>query len=307
MDRIVFHLPRSWLGPEGTGLAPFYEALTKGLSQKGVPFVLTPLNRDLVVAQVERDTAFHVINHGRFQHPRVLNAGVAYIYPFWNMDPKGIRAFSSIADLPFDPRAVDAEIARPFFRALRRRLVGARKSRYLQPEHQVPMPENPVAVFLQSEAHRGLGETCYLDQFEMVETVLETVSDPVVVKPHPLDEDPQTRVRLEKLAAKHSHLHVIDCNIHDLLSRCTRAVTINSAVGVEAYLHRKPVILCGQSDFHHVAQIAKTPRQLAQHLQAPVRKRAYDKFIYWYFGHHCLSTTEPNLTGRFLARLDQTN
>ena len=302
MDHIVFHLPRSWLGPDGTGLAPFFQALTEGLRRRGVPFELTPLDRDLVLSQIDQDDAFHVINHGRIQHPRVLNAGVAYVYPYWNMDPKGIRAFSSIADQPFDPRTVDATRARAFFRSLRQRLVGARKSRYPQPEQQVSLPRDPVAVFLQSEAHRGLEETCYLDQLNMVETVLETCDDPVVVKPHPLDTRPETKTQLTELASRYPQLTVADCNIHDLLSCATRVVTINSAVGIEAYLHRKPVILCGQSDFHHVAQTAKTTHQLRQHLQAPTRKRPYDKFIYWYFGQHCLSTTEPNLTHRFLER-----
>ena len=303
MQSIVFHLPRSWLGPTGTGLLPFYERLTAGLADQGVPFRLTALDRDSVMQTVSEDRDFHVINHGQFEHPRVLNAGIAYVYPFWNMDPKGIRAFSSIADARFLPDQIDPDVARPFFRKLRQRLVDARTSRYEQPQERMDLPAQCTAVFLQSEGHRVVGETCFLDRWEMLETVLNNSDLSVVVKPHPRDSDPQTRVRLETLQKQYENFQIVDCNIHDLLRAAARVVTINSAVGIEAYLHRKPVILCGQSDFHHIAEVARTPAELARALSSAPKRRAYDKFIWWYFAHHCLSTTEPNLTERFLARV----
>jgi len=105
---LVFHLPRSWLGPLGSGLLPFYAKLTDGLAARDIAFELRALDRETLMDQVAADRAFHVVNHGRFRHPRVLNAGIAYIYPFWNVDPWGIRAFSSIEEAPFDPRAIEA-------------------------------------------------------------------------------------------------------------------------------------------------------------------------------------------------------
>ena len=264
--------------------------------------VHVPLDRDVVMAHVASDTAFHVVNHGRFQHSRVLNAGIAYIYPFWNMDPLGIRAFSSIADQPFRPGQVDADVARPFFRRLRKRLVGGRTSRYPQPDLASVVPANCIAVFMQSEAHRNVGETRFLTPWQMIETCVAT-GQPVVVKPHPRDETPETLARLGRLAKAYPNLSVSAANIHDILAVAARVVTINSAVGVEAYLHRKPVILCGQADFHHIADVARSVDDLAGILSHPVKSRAYAKYIYWYFGQHCLSTTEPDLTGRFLERV----
>ncbi|TMM55073.1 hypothetical protein [Sulfitobacter sabulilitoris] len=303
LREIVFHLPASWLGPAGSGLLPFYDHLTTGVSAAGHPLRLVPLDRAALAAQVAADDAFHIVNHGRMAHPRVLNCGIAYIYPFWNMDPLGIRAFSSIGAARFDPSQIDADQARPFFRKLRQRLVGARASRYAQPSDRAALPENCIAVFLQSEAHRTVGETCYLDRWDMLENILQNSVLPVVVKPHPRDLDPDTGGRLEGLQRKYANLSVSLCNIHDLLSVAARVVTINSAVGIEAYLHRKPVILCGQSDFHHIADVARSAHDLRRLLAAPPRRRAYDKFIHWYFAQQCLSTTDPDLTQRFLARV----
>lgn len=300
---VTFHLPAAWLGPDGDGMMPFYEHLRSGLEDIGRRVAFAPLDRGRLLDQVESDTALHLVNHGRFRHPRVLNAGVAYIYPFWNVDPWGIRAFSSIAAAKFAPATIDAETAQTFFRRLRRRLVGRRASRYPQDEARATgLPPNAVAVFLQSEAHRDVDETCHLTRTAMVETVLATWPGPVIVKPHPRDPTKETRTWLNALAAKHANLTVSRANIHDILSACDRVVTINSAVGVEAYLHRKPVILCGQADFHHIAVTARAQSDLEQALMAPMRRRAYDKFIYWYFAEHCLSATEPNLAQRFLSR-----
>jgi hypothetical protein len=303
LGHILFHLPGSWLRPLGEGVLPFYQRLFDGLDERGIAWDTCILDREKVMDQVEADDAFHIINHGRFQHPRVLNSGIAYVYPFWNMDPAGIRAFSSIANSRFQANEVDGETARPFFRRLRQRLAIGRTSRYEQPDEIVDVPTGSVAVFLQSEGHRIVGETCYLDRWQMVEGVLAAVDGPVVVKPHPRDHDPETTKRLEQLCNEHSNLAISEANIHDILSAADRVVTINSAVGVEAYLHRKPVILCGKSDFHHIAQVAKNAQELGRFLKQEKRAKAYYKYVYRYFAQQCLNTVEPDLIDRFLQRV----
>ena len=303
LGHFVFHLPGSWLGVFGSGVLPFYQKLFDGLDARGIKWDTCVLDREEVMQQVAADDAFHIVNHGRFTHPRILNSGIAYVYPFWNMDPNGIRAFSSIADSKFHADQVDGEIARPFFKRLRQRLVMGRTSRYEQPKDVGHIPEGAVAVFLQSEGHRIVGETCHLDRWQMVETVLENVDGPVVVKPHPRDRDEATKEHLERLCHKYPNLHVSEANIHDIMTAATRVVTINSAVGVEAYLHRKPVILCGQADFHHIAQVAHDTQELGRFLKQEKRAKAYDKYVYWYFAQQCLSTNEPELLDRFLERV----
>ncbi|MEM8730641.1 MAG: hypothetical protein AAGF79_12050 [Pseudomonadota bacterium] len=303
MRKIVFHLPKDWLGPSGEGLMPFYDRLKTGLLDAGYPVDVRAIDKSRLIAQAETEDAVHLVNHGRCRHPRIWNAGIAYIYPFWNVDPWGIRAFSSIAQTPFRPDEIDAAAARPFFRRLRARLVDARVSRYPQAEDVADLPEGAVSIFLQSEAHRDVEEACHLTREQMVQTVLDAWDGPVIVKPHPRDTDPATIDWLAALSSRVAKLTITDGNIHDILRASARVVTINSAVGIEAYLHRRPVILCGQSDFHHIAETAGSPEALAALLASPARRRAYDKFIYWYFGRHCLSTTDPKLAHRFLDRV----
>ena len=108
----------------GDGVLPFYRKLFEGLDARGIGWDTCVLDRATVIARVEDDDVFHVVNHGRFEHPRILNSGIAYVYPFWNMDPSRIRAFSSIGQAEFHSGDVDGEIARTFFRRLRKRGYG---------------------------------------------------------------------------------------------------------------------------------------------------------------------------------------
>lgn len=302
MADIVFHVPRSWLGFGGEGLRPFYLRVIDGLKARGIPCDVIMLDRERLPETVAADQAIHVVHHGRYAHPRVRNADVAYIYPFWNFDPKGIRAFSSIAEMAFPQDAIDPDIARPFFRRLRQRMVNGRRSRYDQPDAVSALPPARLAVFLQSEGHRVVGETCYLDRWQMLETACAAIDGPILVKPHPRDRDPATGETLRDFCARYPHLRVSEGNIHDLIAASERVLTINSAVGIEAYLHRTPVVLCGQSDFHHIADVARSEADLSHALGRAPRKRAYDKFIWWYFADQCLNSTDPDLVERVLAR-----
>ena len=302
MSGLVIHVPRSWLRLGDEGLRPFYLRLVDAAAARGIEHEVTILDRETLAETVAADDAVHIVHHGGLAHPRVRNADVAYIYPFWNFDHQGIRAFSSMAGMTFPQDDIDPAVARPFFRRLRGRIVGRRTSRYPQPEDRVAQDPVRAAVFLQSEGHRVVGETCYLDRLTMLRGVCEAVDGPVVVKPHPRDTDPGTPAMLAELCAAYPHLRVSTANIHDLIAAADRVVTINSAVGIEAYLHRKPVILCGQSDFHHVADVARSVGDLHAVLGRAPRKRAYDKFIWWYFGDRCLDASAPDVGAQALAR-----
>lgn len=261
--------------------------------------------RDTTLATVEAMPGWHIVDHGSLRHPRVLNTGIAYIYPFWNLDPWGIRALSSIAAMTFDPASVNPVAAAEFSARLRKRLVGARISRYPQARELVDLPQGHIAVFLQSETHRGVGETCYLSLRQMLAALLAR-DDPrvIVVKPHPRDEDRKTRTYLARLAARDPRLQVVDANIHDILCKAAVAVTINSAVGIEAHLHRVPVVLCGRSDFHHAAVTVTDRFEMdAAIAKAETTDWPHSEYLHWYFAQQCLNAGKSSLVADFLAKI----
>lgn len=285
-------------------MKPYYVKLLDGLPDKGFQVEVVLHDRATTLATVNAVPGFHIVDHGSLRHPRLLNTGIAYIYPFWNLDPWGIRALSSIAALPFDEAQVDVAEAGKFASRLRKRLVAARISRYPQNPDLVALPKGCIAVFLQSQAHRAVEETCYLTMRQMLAALLAR-DDPraIVIKPHPRDADPQTRAYLRRLAARDTRVWLVDANIHDVLAQASVAVTINSAVGIEAHLHRVPVVLCGRADFHHAAVTVTDRRKMdAGIATAEAAQWPHDAYLYWYFAEQCLNAGGPDLVAAFLAK-----
>lgn len=95
------------------------------------------------------------------------------------------------------------------------------------------------------------------------EAMLRAVLDgaggrPVVIKPHPLV--PETGLAaIEALAREGRAMTVTGANIHDILARAAVTVSINSAVALEGFLHGRPAILFGRSDFHPLAETVTNP------------------------------------------------
>ncbi len=307
MSGFTFHLPGSVLRDRAE-MKPYYVKLTEGLAARGHRVTLALHDRLTLLAEVATSTDFHIVDHGNQRHERVLNTGIAYVYPFWNLDPWGIRALSSIAEKPFDPKDMQADLATDFTNRLRKRWVVPRKSRYEQPMHAAQIPAGCIAVFLQSEDHRDVMETCHLDLRQMVKALMAR-DDPraIVIKPHPRDHDPKTRRFLNRIAGRDGRIHIADANIHDILAQAAVCVTINSAVGIEAMMQGVPVVLCGQTDFHHCAVTVKTPQDMdAGITQALQTDWPHDAFLYWYFGLNCLNAGKDTLVDDFLARVAAT-
>lgn len=286
----------------------FYGTMAEALEAEGLAVTVVTLDEAQALARIAADDGFHILHHTRIRHPRVLNAGKAYIEPFFTLDPWGFRLFSSIAAEAFRPGpdpAADAVI----FEEIRSRMVGNRTSHYEQPSKVIDVPDHCIAVFLQTEDNRDVGETCHLTPRQMIRALLDRDDPrPMVVKPHPKEKNLETLDWLARQARKDPRLRVFQGNIHDLLARADLVVTINSAVGIEAMLHEKPVVLCGDTDFHHICEMVRRKRDLdAAIARAEARLAAGEwpflAYIGWYYGRMCHDPRAPDFGARVVAKL----
>lgn len=307
-EAVTLHLAPNLAAARGKG-DPFYRALVKGLKDRGVPVNFAVHDRATAKAEVEADLGFHLFDHGRIEHPRALNMGLAYLPPFRYFDPAGIRLYSSIAQAVFDPAAQDLMQAAALFQRLRLAFVETRSSRYDQPDEALTVPKGCIAVFLQSERHKNVLETGHLTLRQMVKALLDCRDPrPIVVKPHPRDTDFETYGWLGQKAKKDARLHILPANIHDILEVADVAVTINSAVGIEAMLHRCPVVLCGRTDFHHICETVTRREALEAAIARATARRAtgdipFEAYLGWFYGQQCLDPTAPDFYDRLFARM----
>jgi hypothetical protein len=308
--RIVFHLPERHLQDWATTRhLALFRKISDAFAPRGATIVVQDRRAGPFLAGPTRqydDGDLHVIDTGRASGPGVLNASIAYLPPFWHLDPAGVQAESGIGARAYDPAAGPLKPAMAFFERMRGRYVLPRQSRRGQPSEVTRFPKGSIAVFLQGGQPQANGLTC-CSSAEMLRAVAAGAEGrSVLVKPHPLSAEGDARIIAEVMAQGYA-LHATTANVHDMIAASVATVSFNSAVALEGFLHRKPAILFGASDFHHFAETVRHPSEFQDALARALARPAggYAKFMHWYFVQNCLNITArdfaPKVEGIFAA------
>lgn len=305
---VVFHLTKPSLDDcrrsERLALFPHLADL---LSARGHPCSAAP-REDWMMAgrEVPGDGRLHIVEGGWCYGPGWLSAAIAYLPGFWHLAEEGVLADSPARHAVFDAAEVDGAGARAFATDLRRRFVQPRRSRYGQagrpPES---LPAGAIAVFLQGPAvYRRM--QAFLGATDMLCTVSRHAEGrQVLVKPHPLTPG-FGREAIARARARGAALVETEANVHDILAASAVTVSVNSAVAFEGFLHGRPAILCGRSDFHSLAECVldadEFPGALDRALTVP---RDFDAMLHWYFSRHTLGLDAPDFAQRALGVIDR--
>lgn len=301
---VHFHInPRqahAWRGKERlaifTRLAVMCEA--HGLTVRAI----ARPRSEMTPREGEADGNLHIVENGQMRGEGWLNTALAYIQGFWHLDPEGIQAESSAGRAVFDPAAVDKAEAMRFLRRMQRRLVAPRLSRFDQPRAlATDLPQGAVALFLQGRSAYH-GGRCSLPMARMILGVAQGAGGrPVVVKPHPQAVEEGAEAIAAALA-QGARFQVTEANVHDVLAACAVTVSVNSAVAMEGFLHRKPAILFGRSDFPSLVVRATDAADFPPALEAALaRNWPFAKMLHWYYSRHALELAAPDFEARAFA------
>jgi hypothetical protein len=251
------------------------------------------------------DGNLHIVENGACQMLGVLNAATAYLEGFFHVDPIGIQAASRIGTLRYDADLIDALQAQTYLAALQARFKAPRHSRYRQTKKHVDLPKNSIAVFLQGPAVLRNGQAyCSFDA--MLDAVCRGANGrPVVVKAHPLQMELGAEIIARAREAGHAMIETA-ANVHDILAACDVTVSVNSAASIEGFLHGKPAVLFGKSDYRQLTQTAVAPDNFPQALAAALANPPdYAKAVTWYFGQNCLDIQADSFAQRLWAIFDE--
>lgn len=306
--RVVFHLPAKHLGDwRSTAHLRLYARLADLLERQGGTVAVAdrrdrPFEGGDGAAAAYADGDLHILETGRVQGPGVLNASLAYLPPYWHLDPAGVQAESSIGAMDYRAKQIPLDRAMAFFDKLRKKWVDARVSRRTQTTARVPVPKGAIAVFLQGDfpQQRALAH-CTPDA--MLRAVVAGAGGrTVLVKPHPLALDADLAL-IGELVQEGLPILPSLANVHDILSASAATVSYNSAVALEGFLHRKPAILFGKSDFHHICQTVTDPAGFGAALERVLARNqgGYAKYLLWYFHRNCLNVDGSGFADRALA------
>lgn len=109
-----------------------------------------------------------------------------------------------------------------------------------------------------------------------------------VYKPHPDTinngdkDDVDFLKELLKLEYKNIYISLDNHSIHELIDRSIATITINSGVGFEAIMHKKPVFSLGSSDYTFISKELKTLDDLKNISVNKPDDDKYNRFLYVY-------------------------
>jgi capsule polysaccharide modification protein KpsS len=134
---------------------------------------------------------------------------------------------------------------------------------------------------IQSDTVANLAKIDTVSLLYKLGDISRNLSKIIVVKRHPLCRSRQVSRAIKDVQSRTSVVFC-DANIHDLIEYSEAVITVNSGVGAEALLHRKPVITTGGADYMAATLNVDDPEKLNAILsqrQLDVVEPSIEKFV----------------------------
>ncbi len=304
-NSVIVHASDSWFAAIRNGQFDFFEKLGKSALEQGYFTLLvkdgTPKSTKLLDAE-----HVHILCGSRLPtHHSVHYAMPSYIYGFWYFDPEGVHWNSSLCEKQFLPDTIDFKKAEYFFNGVSGYMLRENVSKFSQnPREKGNLKKAKAVIFLQ-EIDRYKRPIHYLTTAEIIQTVAMSTSETVYVKPHPAHTSENEKSYLE-ICSQFPNVEVSNHSVHDLSAVSEVVVSQNSAAGFEAIMQKKPIITCGQTDYHHATVVTKSKRTLELALQtAPDSQKEFpfEKYFYWFLGLHMLEVQKTEFENRVWSRI----
>ena len=219
----------------------------------------------------DRRTNRRVSWHSRGQGHGNLHLKIGTFPDHVSLDSAGFSGWSTFSTQPIAPPPHQpADAVR--FDNLKKSLVDGRISKYAQPETQVRREFQSNYLFFPMQVRRDIvAKLAWIDTVRLLKILADYAPQSprmIVVKRHPKCTSRQVGKLIETVKDT-PNLHFSNGNIHDLIADSDAVLTVNSGVGAEALLHRKPVIVTGASDYMAAAIHARTENELIAILEKP--------------------------------------
>jgi hypothetical protein len=225
--------------------------------------------------------------------PNVLTLRRAYTYPFWQIEATNERWNFDVAKAKFDPSQIDMEVARPFFRRWRSRLLGE------EPRSQDGFIFMPLQGRLR--IHRSFQS---MSPEAMITTTLamdQTREIKATLHPNETYDDADMAM-LEAFSARQPRFKLVAGDARVLVRQCDYVVTQNSSVAMTGFFAKKPAVLFAGIDFHHIGGCVG-PDGLSKAFATVEDRVPYVAYLYWFFKTHCINGGAPEAEDQILARM----
>lgn len=230
-------------------------------------------------------------------HDNALTFRLAYHMPFWQIEKSAKRWEFDVARAKFTPADVDKDAARRFFDYWGKRLFGEDRIKSARKDGFVYIP-------LQGRLldHRSFQATSPAEM--ILATVEQEPNLPIVLTLHPKEtysEDEMTA--LAEICEAHPNVIMGELDWHTYLAECSYIVTQNSSAALAGMFFKKPSVLFGRVDFHHISGNVCDEGVAAAFHKARSQHMPFKPYIHWFLQENTINAGKPDVRDRILNRL----
>ena len=276
-----------------------------------------PLFEDVSIIDIDlvKKCELVLFRHMKMRHKAFLNyknylnnywfIKGSYLNGYYERDKNGYSGWSGINDfdldsliekLPLDEVKINAKKWEKYIHSNASKYKQAEIGKDEKASKTWKFTDNSDFVFFAGQIFKDSVIRCsnFGDYRNTIKTAFKAFSDAgikVVYKPHPIGiqkdakEDKEFLNELLSLKYPNIYISMDDHSVHELIDKSVATVTINSGVGFEAILHKKPVFVLGKSDYTFIAHECKTAediRAIPTLMYDTVNVDKYDKFLCLY-------------------------
>lgn len=226
-------------------------------------------------------------------HPRALSMRRAYYYPFWRIEATAKRWEFEVARKSFNPDEIDTDLAVQWFNRWRRYLF---RKAALEVEKT-----GLIYVPLQGRLndHRSFQS---MSPVEMIGEVQARAGDRrIVLGLHPGERySAQEREAVERIAENDSRVTLQTGGMEQALRHCDFVVTQNSTAALSGLFFRKPAVLFGESDFHHLMPRVSQLGVDEAWRQVESARPPVARYLYWFLQLNAIKADTEDAPGQIL-------
>lgn len=219
---------------------------------------------------------------------------------YFTIDTKGYSGWHSINDnstLIENVQALNQDMANTYHEKLIETFIKKNISKYEQKDLETTLPLQ--FIFLPLQVYNdSVAQLAYINTIELLDFMVSYCQESkinLVVKRHPRCPNPFIEKKIQAYGNLF-HIHIVDSNIHELISKADLIVTVNSGVGFESILHLKPVITTGKCDYSSATLRTSSLLELKTALDTfknlDINNAYKIKFLYYYFSNHLFNKND---------------
>ncbi len=251
----------------------FYRKVKEAFEEIGFTVSLIQTTPESLLLSLNSD-AYLIYHRNPPQTPNALEVRPAPIGPFWAIDKTAIHSEKRIYQQNFQPDNIKHARAVRFFNNWAPKVIGNNTKQYGEDDFVLVAMQG---VLLRRRFWQSM------PPIKMVECIISAERERrILIKLHPRER--YSKQELDALTRlTNDRVKIIDGDIGELLSSCAYTVSMNSSVSFKGLFYRKPGILFGDMDFHHVFQTVGHQGDVQDSVDQVLSSAVdFEKYIFWF-------------------------